>query len=542
MDWLVFKVLEKVSEVAESEVRLVTGVNEDVKKLRSTFQTIRAVLEDAEKRQVREKAVKIWLDKLQNVAYDMEDVLDEWNTAILKSQIPEDDPSSSTLPSKVCSNLIQPTSMSIRRVVQRRDIADKIKELNERLQAISKEKDDFAFLVDLTRNHNELKTERQKTTSFVHVSQIRDLGKLIHLRGKLLIKGLGNVGEASEAMEARLWTKAGLQELSLDFSDGYDDGADDEERQKRKEEEALLLQTLHPPPHLRTLRISRYKGPAFPTWTTSLTLLKSVELSYCDNLESLPPMGKLPSLESLSIWVMPKLKKVGEEFMGVGTKEGQTSTSSVDHNIAFFPNLKQLEFNFIRQWEEWEYETLVLRSRAGGDNSSSSSNVPIIMPKLQRLSIYFCPMLKSLPSHLLRSRALQELEIKGNPILHRRFNKETGEDWSSISHIPIIKLIGRSWIIMHTRSSSPNGRGWKSTFQQQRSAAKERDNNGYCKTYCWAAKLDMKLEWIEYGVNSQLQLFRGWETLPADIAYVYMKILKEECVAIPWKKGDVLHS
>ena len=44
-------------------------------------------LNDAEKRQVKEKPVKLWIDKLKDVSYDVEDVLDEWNTAILKSEI-----------------------------------------------------------------------------------------------------------------------------------------------------------------------------------------------------------------------------------------------------------------------------------------------------------------------------------------------------------------------------------------------------------------------------------------------------------------------
>ncbi|KAK1575333.1 hypothetical protein Q3G72_004567 [Acer saccharum] len=117
--------------------------------------------------------------------------------------------------------------------------------------------------------------------------------------------------------------------------------------------------------------------------------------------------------------------------------------------------------------------------------------------------------------------------------------------------------------------SSPIGRGWKSTFlTNDKSVAKER-----------AAKLGMKLEWMEDGgvksimgpipaikydksrqrkiwFNSMVAAYTGWkdarndpvkavtfgdgEPLPADIIYDCLRILEEECVAVPWQKGDVL--
>lgn len=116
--------------------------------------------------------------------------------------------------------------------------------------------------------------------------------------------------------------------------------------------------------------------------------------------------------------------------------------------------------------------------------------------------------------------------------------------------------------------SSPIGRGWKSTFlTKDKSVAEQR-----------AAKLGMKLEWLENGVksimgpipaikhdknrqrkiwfNSMVAAYTGWEDarndpvkavtfgngkpLPGDIIHDCLRILEEESVAIPWKKGDVL--
>ncbi|OMO58079.1 NB-ARC domain-containing protein [Corchorus olitorius] len=238
---------------------------------------------------------------------------------------------------------------------------------------------------------------------------LADLGNLIHLRGKLDIDGLGDVA-ANELREARLSTKTGLRELSLNFS-----GGSNKKSQKGIEDDALVLQALDPPQQLLSLEISHCKSLAFPNWMTSLTLLKRVYLYAFYNWESLPPLGKLPFLESLTINQLDKVKKVGEEFLGI-----ETSSSSVDHiDFAFFPNLKVLEFYQMKGWDEWEYECekqLLLRSRGGeGEGHHSSNTIPTIMPILQHLTIWNCPKLKALPDHLLHSTTLQ-FTIYNSPI------------------------------------------------------------------------------------------------------------------------------
>ncbi|XP_052297431.1 putative disease resistance protein At1g50180 [Citrus sinensis] len=92
VDAIVSSLLVQLSSVAADEVkqqvRLVTGVEEEVKKLTRNLRAIRVVLEDAEKRQMqRDNAVTFWLDQFKDASYDMEDVLEEWTTARLKLQI-----------------------------------------------------------------------------------------------------------------------------------------------------------------------------------------------------------------------------------------------------------------------------------------------------------------------------------------------------------------------------------------------------------------------------------------------------------------------
>ena len=53
------------------------GFKDELTRLRESVGMIQAVLADAERRQVREESVRLWLRRLENVAYDADDVLDE---------------------------------------------------------------------------------------------------------------------------------------------------------------------------------------------------------------------------------------------------------------------------------------------------------------------------------------------------------------------------------------------------------------------------------------------------------------------------------
>ena len=59
---LVSALLEQFASIAawevEQEIRLVVGVDKEVQKLERDLQTIKAVLDDAEKRQLKEEAIR----------------------------------------------------------------------------------------------------------------------------------------------------------------------------------------------------------------------------------------------------------------------------------------------------------------------------------------------------------------------------------------------------------------------------------------------------------------------------------------------------
>ena len=55
----------------------------DIKKWEKTLLKLHAVLGDAEEKQLTSRLVKLWLDDLRDLAYDVEDILDEFATEAL---------------------------------------------------------------------------------------------------------------------------------------------------------------------------------------------------------------------------------------------------------------------------------------------------------------------------------------------------------------------------------------------------------------------------------------------------------------------------
>jgi len=63
-------------QLVEEKVTMLLGVDDEIDKLQSTLQTISTALEDAERRRIDNKAVDIWLKKLKDVMYYMDDIFD----------------------------------------------------------------------------------------------------------------------------------------------------------------------------------------------------------------------------------------------------------------------------------------------------------------------------------------------------------------------------------------------------------------------------------------------------------------------------------
>ncbi|TYJ38235.1 hypothetical protein E1A91_A05G430000v1, partial [Gossypium mustelinum] len=187
------------------------------------------------------------------------------------------------------------------------------------------------------------------------------------------IRHLRCVRNKQEANGANLHLKEKLCELKFDFIGSYSDKSED------------VMESLQPHSNLQSLTVSCYKGNSFPSWMLRpvgdsglflLNNLMELSLFYCDNCESLPPLGQLQNLQFLNLKDLRKVKGMGNEFY---CNQGIDDMNKV---IKVFPALKKFTLSGMEGLEEW---------------TAMSATKTIMFPCLEELNMWDCPLLKSVP-------------------------------------------------------------------------------------------------------------------------------------------------
>lgn len=257
------------------------------------------------------------------------------------------------------------------------------------------------------------------------ICRIGDLNSLNQLRGFLKIEGLGYVSNANEAEKAQLKNKKHLADLHLNFNP-----------QLQAEGRTDVADALELHPDLQSLQISFYGGAHLPRWMTLLNNLRKLRLQDCLFCTSLPPLGRLPSLENLYLENMHGIKRIGTEFLGGsdlnhGTQTNGAVSASSTIAVTIFPKLKKLKFSCMSNWEEWE-----VNSKERGAEKGNLS----IMPHLRYLKLSDCSKLKALPDLLLQTTPIRKLYIHDCPLLQQQYQKGIGEHRLKISHISKVRI------------------------------------------------------------------------------------------------------
>ncbi|KAF9610100.1 hypothetical protein IFM89_019940 [Coptis chinensis] len=360
--------MDQLASIIRIEIEQeVVGVREELENLETKLHLVKAVLEDAEKKEIHDNAVKVWLGQLKDVMYDAEDVLDEWNTRILISA------NGPHVANKVRRSYLLSLCACFKHVGVRHAIAHRIKGIVKRLDGIARNKDPLRLVQ--SHSHGE---PRQLTSSVVDVSVIcgRDLDKQrnpsIYEAKKL--RTLGFVARSS-----------------------------DEEEIRRMEG---VLENLEPhKSSLERLLIGNYVGFTVPPWMmlveeSVLSNITYLELFQCPNLKVLPALGKLQFLEELWLHDLSAVKHLGTDLLRVGNGDS-TSSSSSSSSVVLFPKLKEFHLIGLPEWEEGEHDVPTTI-----DNTT-------IMPRLDFLAIGNCPKLKVVP-HYLFAPLLEYLSLFGN--------------------------------------------------------------------------------------------------------------------------------
>ncbi|XP_059597902.1 putative disease resistance RPP13-like protein 1 [Vitis vinifera] len=119
-------------------------VYSDLKKWEIELSDIREELNDAEDKQITDRSVKEWLGNLKDMAYDMEDILDEFAYEALQRELTAKEADHQGRPSKVrklistCLGIFNPTE-----VMRYIKMSSKVYEITRRLRDISAQKSEL---------------------------------------------------------------------------------------------------------------------------------------------------------------------------------------------------------------------------------------------------------------------------------------------------------------------------------------------------------------------------------------------------------------
>ncbi|XP_057781573.1 putative disease resistance protein RGA3 [Salvia miltiorrhiza] len=122
--------IQNLIDLSKKEFSLMRGLDKDAAKLTESLDMIQKFLNEAEMGTINDQAVKSWLKKLENAAFDADNVLDELNYQILSKQIKAIKP----IKEKVLSCF-----SSFNHIAHPRKMAKRIKKINDNLDSISKE-------------------------------------------------------------------------------------------------------------------------------------------------------------------------------------------------------------------------------------------------------------------------------------------------------------------------------------------------------------------------------------------------------------------
>ncbi|KAK2987212.1 hypothetical protein RJ640_001096 [Escallonia rubra] len=126
------------NQVAQYEIGLPLGVTGELSKLQDTLSTVNAVLVDADGLQEPTDQQSVWLGKLKDVCYAIDDILDEFEVIDLQQQVNQRTERSRSIPRKVlhCFSWLN-------LLVFRFTMGHKIKKIREKLDQIAADRNNF---------------------------------------------------------------------------------------------------------------------------------------------------------------------------------------------------------------------------------------------------------------------------------------------------------------------------------------------------------------------------------------------------------------
>ncbi|KAI9125091.1 hypothetical protein K1719_003707 [Acacia pycnantha] len=186
--------------------------------------------------------------------------------------------------------------------------------------------------------------------------------------------------------------------------------------------------------------------------------LQVIKIDSCTKLKSLwegfEDLSSLETLEIIGCWELAALPNgiihltslQRSVITSYGINDGAKSTLTpivlevLPESLGQISSLQHLEIRAFQNLASLpELGNLELRLKSL-QNLASLPNELEGLASLEMLLVEDCPKFPSLPTSIQSLPNLKTLAIGDCPELQRRCNKETGEDWQKIAHIPCVKF------------------------------------------------------------------------------------------------------
>ncbi|XP_028089907.1 putative disease resistance protein RGA3 [Camellia sinensis] len=160
---LVSSILKTLNSLVLKEFGIAWGLKTDLENLGSTLSTIQAVLQDAETKRGKGEALKNWLRKLNDTAYDANNLVDEFMNEAMRRRMDS---------KRGIKSQVRATFALLKRLIFRLKMGHMINDMKDRLDAIIGEKNKFHLREGVVETENVCGMERGQTDSLVNELEI----------------------------------------------------------------------------------------------------------------------------------------------------------------------------------------------------------------------------------------------------------------------------------------------------------------------------------------------------------------------------------